>query len=271
MRKIAIALVLFQLFSCAKQPVVTTHPEKKQENETLQHDTPQTPKTNYLKIGGAIVGILAIGALIFLNTAYCCSRKEEKWLILTLTDPLEEAKKRAKERMEQDKKIAEEIAKQDKRDIDRIVKSSALWLWYTYHDIGEFILEVFSNMGTLEAILKTHLLQYTPLDIMRKARPGETNLSCARLCAKIGIDKKVAEAQEANPHLPMSEVFKNIETGKCFIGNLVRIMNVYERNLELYRRDIDKLGHQMAPYMMNATASIVYYFEFKEALLRSEK
>jgi len=45
---VALALILFQLMSCANQPVVTTHPEKKQEQETLQHNTPQAPKTNYL-------------------------------------------------------------------------------------------------------------------------------------------------------------------------------------------------------------------------------
>jgi hypothetical protein len=76
MRKITIILILFQLIGCAKQPVVITHPENKQE--TLQHDTPQASKTNYLKIGvyigGVILTILASIGLI----AYYCSRKGEK-------------------------------------------------------------------------------------------------------------------------------------------------------------------------------------------------
>jgi hypothetical protein len=80
MRKIELALILFQLIAgCSHQPAVTPRPEKKQEGVTPQDDTPQAPKTNYLKRGAYIVGvILTILASIGL-IAYCCTRtgKEE--------------------------------------------------------------------------------------------------------------------------------------------------------------------------------------------------
>ncbi|MDR1721076.1 MAG: hypothetical protein LBR09_01595, partial [Endomicrobium sp.] len=99
MRKIAIVLVLFQLIGCAKQPVVTTRPEKKQE--TLQHDTPQAPKTNYLKIGAYIVGTILVVTLASVGLiVYCCTRKGKESVALTPEQV-------------QAKKIAEEIAKQD--------------------------------------------------------------------------------------------------------------------------------------------------------------
>jgi hypothetical protein len=65
----AIALIMFQLIGCAKQPVVIARPESEQGRETPQHrtpqggaphgDTPQAPKTSYMQIvgGGLLVGI----------------------------------------------------------------------------------------------------------------------------------------------------------------------------------------------------------------------
>jgi hypothetical protein len=69
MRKIAIVLILFQLIGCAKQPVVTTRPEKKQkqEEETLQDNTSQVPKarefTVIKHIGAFALLAVGIGAL----------------------------------------------------------------------------------------------------------------------------------------------------------------------------------------------------------------
>ncbi|MDR1721114.1 MAG: hypothetical protein LBR09_01825, partial [Endomicrobium sp.] len=135
MRKIALALILFQLIGCAKQPAVITHPENKQE--TLQHDTPQAPKTNYLKIGAYIGGvILTILASIGL-IAYCCRQKEEERHDESLSDTDDEI---LIDPQEQAKKKAEKRAEQDEQDIDRITMKSSNYIQLRYPDVKSFII-----------------------------------------------------------------------------------------------------------------------------------
>jgi len=227
MKKIAIALILFQLIGCAKHPVVTTHPEKKPENETHKDDTPQTPKTNYLKIGayigGAVIAILAVSALILI--AYCCSNP---------------------------------IAKQDKQDIDRIVKSSDQEIRRNYPHSEDNIRKSYPDKGGLEAILKWYLLQPVPRGTIG-ARPGETNLSYQREYTKTKLNEEVERERKANPQMPISELFTNIESRSgCFI----------ETTKEDVRRAQQTLGG-MTPKMwtqniMNSVARIVYYYEFRD-------
>jgi hypothetical protein len=74
MRKIALALILFQSIGCAKQPVVTTHPEKKQEEETPQHDTPQAPKAHEFTISKQIIASFLLGVAIGALSSFFISR-----------------------------------------------------------------------------------------------------------------------------------------------------------------------------------------------------
>ncbi|MDR1721003.1 MAG: hypothetical protein LBR09_01210 [Endomicrobium sp.] len=262
MRKIALVLILFQLIGCAKQPGVITHPENKREQETLQHDTPQAPKTNYLKIGAYIGGVILVSlAIVGIIIAYCCTRKGKK--SVTPIDKKEQAKKRAEER-----------AQQDAQDVDRIVQKSSQYIRgnCSDSDIEDNILKTYTNHPIyngnveLEAILKWFLLLPMPKRMLGAA-PGETYLSRQRKYTKAELNKEVERERKANPKMPMSELLAKIESRRwCFINDTKASLLSTKRKL----RTSGEYGKTLAPFLMTNITRIVYYYEFKEALLRSK-
>jgi hypothetical protein len=247
MRKIAIALILFQLMGCAKQPGVITHPEKKQEHETPQHDTPQAPKTNYLKIGasigGAVIAILASIGLI----AYCRTRKEKAL---------------------QAKKIAE----QDAKDIDRIVLACAQEIQDNYPGMEDGLRALCTNHlkyeGKMElrAILKWHFLQPLPKDLVLK--PGETYLSRQREYVEMKVNDEVRRTRQRFSNTPMTGVFVIIEKNStCFLKGVKNFLILDQRIL---RASGENLEFTTASNLMNGIARLVYYHEFKNALIENE-
>jgi hypothetical protein len=260
MYRIAIALIVFQLIGCAKSSVVTTRPENKQEEETPQGDTPQAPKkTNYLKIGAYNVGVILVSlAIVGIIIAYCCTRKWEKKVPVTNQE-------------EQDRKVAEEIAKQNEADIDRIVAAIALKIQENYSDIRDFILQVYPDKGGLEATLKWHFLKPVPKR-REGVRPGETYLSHQRKYTKEKLDGEVELARAVNPKMSMSEVFTNIDhSNSSFIEEQLFCLRTYQRTLGLYTMSINKDGVKTSNTIMNIVARLVYYDEFKNALIENER
>jgi hypothetical protein len=191
---------------------------------------------------------------------YCCTRKGKESVALTPEQV-------------QAKKIAEEIAKQDKKDIDRIVPVSVREIRNNYPAIDGFLLKTHTNHPEykgkveLEAILRWHFLKSGPegtVDI----RPGETNLSYERKYVQTELDKEVTqEREEDEAESSISTLLTNIESSNwCLIA-------LTKSNMTRYHQAAQggTLGVLTAPYVMNNIARIVYYYEFKDALIESEK
>jgi len=261
--RIALALILFQLMSCAKQSVVTTRPEDEQEQETLQHDTPQVHKTNYLKrgayIGGVILTILASIGLI----AYCCRQKKEEKNDDSLSDTDDEL---LTDPMEQAKKIAEEISEEDEEDIEIIVPLVVSIIQTDYPEFELFICEAYHPHSVkLATILRWHLLAYASEGTIG-ARPGETNLSLAREYVTYRVDEEIEQIRRNNPNISIVGILSKIDT--CpgyFVARNKQSME------DTYLRNVEKHGNQRqngVRSIMDDLARLAYYYELKEALRR---
>jgi len=166
--------------------------------------------------------------------------------------------------------IAEERAQQDAQDIDRIVQSVTKEIQNHYPNIKNCILYIYGNdpkyKGNKElgAILRWYFL--LPAQNCYERQP-KTNLCRQRESIKIDLDEEVKDAQKKNPTIPMLELLTNIEMDEMsFIATIMRNITVHEEAMK-----DRQMVNTMLPYAINDIARIVYYYEFKDALLRSKK
>jgi hypothetical protein len=136
---------------------------------------------------------------------------------------------------------------------------------HDYPGVEGDILQVYPDKGGLEAILKWYLLQPVPRGTIG-ARPGETYLSYQREYTKIELDREVNTERNANRKLSISDIFTRIER---FVGCFIETA---KRDLERFKQ---KLGTEVkkayAPLFLSIIPRIVYYYEFKVALIESKK
>jgi hypothetical protein len=174
---------------------------------------------------------------------------------VTVIDPLAKAKK-----------IAEERAKQDEQDIDRIVPACAQLIRsdYSNPNVENFLIQVYPDGGGLEAILRTHFLQQVANGMV-----GETLLCRMREVVKAKLNEEVERARRANPKMTMSQLLTVIDSWSwCFIKNT-------KTDMERAHQTLGQLNSSIvlarAKRIMNNVARIVYYYEFKNSLLRNEE
>jgi hypothetical protein len=150
------------------------------------------------------------------------------------------------------------------------VTKTAEELQNNYPNSRDFILHRYGRHPTykgkveLGAILKWYFLQQPMIDYGER---DETNLTLQRELVTMALDKEVKDARNANPEMRMSQLLTNIERSpNCLIASNMTNMTIYERAAKN-----GTLGVQAAPYIINTIARIVYYYEFKNALIESEK
>jgi len=161
---------------------------------------------------------------------------------------------------------AKKIAEQDKQDIDRIVPACVQLIRHDYPESEDGLLKIYPDKGGLEAILKWHFLLNMPLWIGNDIRPGETYLSYQREHTKTKLNEEVAQERQANSGLPVSTLLARIESRHwCFIADTQRYTEAVQKSLQKY------MSQSSAGGVMNGVARLIYYYELKDSLLRSEE
>jgi len=158
-------------------------------------------------------------------------------------------------------------------DIDIVTTNSVNLLDGHYHQSGAFILNVYRHHPRYEGkmelreILRWHFLQPLPKDWVSK--PGETYLSRQREYTKMKVLSEVSETRNENPDMPMKEVFATIENYlNCFLQGTKNYLLIDQC---LMKTQPESQHLTTAANTMNLIARIIYYYSFKNALIRNEE
>jgi hypothetical protein len=151
------------------------------------------------------------------------------------------------------------------------VQACAQEIQSNYADVEDGLLAVYTDnpeykgKPELAAILRWHFLQPLPQD--SAPLPGETNLCRQREYVEYKMNYEIRITREANQNMPIRELFTTIESAPlCFLNGLTV-------TLQLDQRVLPDENYKLitAPLVMNDIARIIYYQEFKDALIRNSE